>query len=93
MGTDEIKQKAAEEKSAEQKSAEQKAPKPEESKPKPSKPQKPANCPVCNKSIKEKWYYREGAYYCGKRYWKQAKTKAEEDRKKSEEQKKPEASA
>lgn len=35
------------------------------------KKEKPANCAVCNKSIKKKrYYYRNGKYYCTKRCWK-----------------------
>jgi hypothetical protein len=35
------------------------------------KREKPANCAVCNKSIRKKrWYYRNGKYYCTKRCWK-----------------------
>jgi hypothetical protein len=35
------------------------------------KKEKPANCAVCNKSIRKKrYYYRNGKYYCTKRCWK-----------------------
>lgn len=35
------------------------------------KKEKPANCAVCNKSIKKKrYYYRNDKYYCTKRCWK-----------------------
>jgi len=34
------------------------------------KKEKPANCSVCNKSIRKKrCYYRNGKYYCTKRCW------------------------
>ncbi|MFA5143114.1 MAG: hypothetical protein WC522_02935 [Candidatus Omnitrophota bacterium] len=40
--------------------------------------EKPANCVVCNKSIKKKrWYYRAGKYYCTKRCWQKASKKDE----------------
>ena len=32
--------------------------------------ERPANCAACNKSIKKKWYYRNGKYFCSKRCWK-----------------------
>ncbi len=56
----------------------------EEKKAEPAKPQRPANCSVCNKFIKEKWYYRNGAYYCSKGCFKQSKKKLAEEKKKSE---------
>jgi endogenous inhibitor of DNA gyrase (YacG/DUF329 family) len=27
---------------------------------------KPSNCPVCNKVMKNKWYYRNNKYFCCK---------------------------
>lgn len=46
----------------------------------PAKVERPANCVVCNKSIKlrKRWYYRNGKYYCTKRCWKTAVKKEEE---------------
>ncbi len=41
------------------------------------KQKKPAECIVCNKSIKNKWYYRNGKYYCTKSCWKKSKKKNE----------------
>jgi hypothetical protein len=39
---------------------------------------RPANCAVCNKSIRKKrWYYRNGNYYCSKRCWKTTVKKEE----------------
>lgn len=32
----------------------------------PALAERPANCPVCNKVIKKKWYYRNNKYFCGK---------------------------
>lgn len=47
------------------------APKAEAKKAEEKKKEKPANCAVCNKSIKKKrYYYRDGKYYCTKRCWK-----------------------
>ncbi len=34
------------------------------------KTSRPANCVSCNKSIKKKWYYRNGKYFCTKQCWK-----------------------
>jgi hypothetical protein len=35
------------------------------------KKEKPANCAVCNKSIRKKrYYYRNGKFFCTKRCWK-----------------------
>ncbi len=43
----------------------------EEKKAEKKKKEKPANCAVCNKSIRKKrYYYRNGKYYCTKRCWK-----------------------
>lgn len=39
--------------------------------PKTGKAARPANCVVCNKSIKKKWYYRNGKFYCCKGCWQQ----------------------
>ncbi len=54
----------------------------ETAKPVQVKPEKPANCPVCNKSMKKKWYYRNLKYYCCKGCWttdaKKAKAEAEQ---------------
>lgn len=38
---------------------------------------RPKNCVQCNKTIKNKWYYRNGKYYCTKRCWKSTLTKQE----------------
>jgi hypothetical protein len=40
--------------------------------------ERPANCPVCNKSMKKKWYYRNNKYYCCKGCWKQDLKKSAE---------------
>lgn len=44
------------------------------------KVERPANCVVCNKSIKlrKRWYYRNGKYYCTKRCWRTTVKKEEE---------------
>ena len=47
----------------------------------PEKKEKPKECIICNKSIKDKWYYRESNYYCGKGCWKKSKKKPEEEKK------------
>ena len=46
----------------------------------PAKKVRPANCEGCNKSIKVKWYYRNGSYYCTKQCFKttEKKKKAKE---------------
>jgi len=50
----------------------------EEKKPEIKKLEKPANCAVCNKSIrKTRHYYRNGKYYCTKRCWKTTVKKEE----------------
>ncbi len=52
-----------------------------EAKPEPVavKKERPANCAVCNKSIKKlRWYYRNGKYYCTQRCWKTTLKKKEE---------------
>ena len=36
----------------------------------PLKKVRPANCESCNKSIKDKWYYRNGKFYCTKQCFK-----------------------
>ncbi|MDD4202652.1 MAG: hypothetical protein PHQ52_04220 [Candidatus Omnitrophica bacterium] len=41
------------------------------------KPQKEANCPVCKKPMKSKWYYRNLKYYCCKGCFKQDTQKKE----------------
>lgn len=40
------------------------------------KVERPANCVGCNKSIKKRWYYRDGKFYCSKRCWQTAAKKA-----------------
>lgn len=46
------------------------------------KKERPANCAVCNKSIKKlRWYYRNGKYYCTQRCWKTTLKKTEEAQK------------
>ena len=58
--------------------------------------ERPTNCMKCNKRLQKKVrYYRNGAYYCSKRCWKQAVVKKKEEQaqaatKKKEEQKKEE---
>jgi hypothetical protein len=42
-----------------------------------AKIEKGTNCPVCNKSIKKKWYYRNGKYFCCKGCFQQDKKKAQ----------------
>jgi len=42
------------------------------------KPEKPANCPVCNTSLKKSWYYRNMKYYCCKGCWKQESKKGKD---------------
>ena len=43
------------------------------------KKERPANCAVCNKSIRKlRWYYRNGKYYCTQRCWKTTLKKKEE---------------
>jgi hypothetical protein len=50
----------------------------EEKKAEKKKKEKPANCAVCNKSIKKKrYYYRNGKNYCTKRCWKTTVKKEE----------------
>jgi len=59
--------------------------------PPPEKPKRPMECISCNKGIKEKWYYREGKYYCTKSCWKKTKkkeaAKPAEDKAKTEDKK------
>ena len=45
----------------------------------PEKVVKPKECSVCSKNMDKKWYYRDGAFYCGKGCWKKTKKKAEAD--------------
>lgn len=45
----------------------------------PEKIAKPKECPICNKNMDKKWYYRDGAFYCGKGCWKKTKKKAGAD--------------
>ncbi len=40
------------------------------------KAERPANCISCNKSIKKRWYYRDGKFYCTKSCWQTAAKKA-----------------
>ena len=42
--------------------------------------ERPANCAGCKKSIRKRWYYRNGKYYCTKRCW-DATTKKSADKK------------
>ncbi len=38
---------------------------------------KTTSCTTCNKSVyRSRWYYRNGAYYCNKRCWRQAQQEA-----------------
>ena len=46
--------------------------------------ERPEECVVCNKSLKNRWYYREGNYYCGKGCWKKAKKSKEKSGAESE---------
>ncbi len=39
---------------------------------------RPKNCVQCNKTLKKKWYFRNGKYYCTKRCWKGTLKKKEE---------------
>lgn len=58
------------------------APKTEAPKAEEKKKEKPANCAVCNKSIKKKrYYYRDGKYYCTKRCWKTTQKKESKEAK------------
>ncbi len=38
-----------------------------------TKATRPRECISCNKSIKKKWYYREGGYFCSKACWEKSK--------------------
>ena len=67
---------------AEKKEAEKK--KEVEKKEEAEKQKKPAECIICNKSIKNKWYYRNGKYYCTKSCWKKSKKKASDDKEKAD---------
>ena len=51
----------------------------EKTKPEIVKPEKPVNCPVCKKSMKTKWYYRNLKYYCCKGCFKQDTKKVNEE--------------
>ena len=42
-----------------------------------AKTERPTNCPVCKKRMKNKWYYRNGKYFCCKGCWKQEKLNSE----------------
>jgi len=72
---------AAQAPAGEVKTETQAADKKEEKAAAPTKIEKGANCPVCNKSMKKKWYYRNNKYYCCKGCWqtdfKKSKTEAE----------------
>lgn len=39
--------------------------------------ERPTNCAVCNKSIKKRWFYKNGNYYCTKKCWKTTVKKEE----------------
>ncbi len=67
---------AAEAKAPEATQAAAGAAKTEEAKKEEPKAERPANCVVCNKSIKKRWYYRNGKYYCTKTCWQTALKKA-----------------
>jgi len=55
-----------------------------QSTPQQTKKERPEECVVCNKSLKKRWYYREGDYYCGKSCWKKAKKSKEKSGTESE---------
>ncbi|MDD5439273.1 MAG: hypothetical protein PHS37_03710 [Candidatus Omnitrophica bacterium] len=54
---------------------------------KPAPVEKAANCPVCNKSMKKKWYYRNGNYYCCRGCFKQSVKKAAEGKEPAKDEK------
>jgi hypothetical protein len=53
--------------------------------PKEAPKERPKECISCNKSLKKRWYYREGGYYCGKSCWK--KTKKDKEKTEAESKK------